>query len=171
MALDYEFYFSVLWDSWVCEQACLWIHICFLCLFQALCLLFVLPYSDVLLFNSIILYYIMLYFNYPLQTCLFLMRDKKGVDPDRRGIAQELGGTKGGETAIKIHYVRKFIFSIKWKIINKSIKEKIINIAFMHSMKLEGNLWLILFDNIFMVVLWNWTHTMWRHLHYTYTSF
>lgn len=119
----------------------------------------------------IILYYIMLYFNYPLETCLFLMRDKMGVDPDRRGIAQELGGTEGGETAIRIHYIRKFLFSIKWKIINKSIKEKIVSIAFMHSMKLEGNLWLILFDNIFMVVLWNWTHTMWRHLHHTYTSF
>lgn len=41
------------------------------------------------------------------------MRDKKGIDPDRRGIGQELGGTERGETAIKIHYLRKFLFSIK----------------------------------------------------------
>lgn len=55
----------------------------------------------------------MLYFNYSLETCLFLMRDKKGVDTDRKGIGQELGETEGGETAIKIHYLRKFLFSIK----------------------------------------------------------
>lgn len=41
------------------------------------------------------------------------MRDKKGVDPDRRGTGQELGGTEGRKTAIMIHCVRKFLFSIK----------------------------------------------------------
>jgi len=37
----------------------------------------------------------------------FLMRDRKGVDPERRGGGEDLGGVKGGETVIRIYRMRK----------------------------------------------------------------
>jgi hypothetical protein len=35
------------------------------------------------------------------------MRDRKGVDPNRRGSKEELGGVEGGETIFRIYYMRK----------------------------------------------------------------
>jgi hypothetical protein len=45
----------------------------------------------------------------------FLMRDRKGWDPGRRE-GGELGGASGGKTIVRIHHVRKSLFSIKGKI-------------------------------------------------------
>jgi hypothetical protein len=47
------------------------------------------------------------------------MRDRKGVDLDVRESGDELGGAKGGAAIIKT-YVKKSLFSIKGKILNKS---------------------------------------------------
>ena len=41
------------------------------------------------------------------------MKDRKGVDPDGRGGGEKLEGEEGGETTLRIYYVRKKIFSIK----------------------------------------------------------
>lgn len=35
------------------------------------------------------------------------MRDGKGVDPDGRGSGKELGGVEGGESVIRVYYMRK----------------------------------------------------------------
>ena len=45
------------------------------------------------------------------------MRDRKGVDLDAREVGgKEPGGVEGGETVIRIYYVRKKnLFSIKGK--------------------------------------------------------
>lgn len=43
------------------------------------------------------------------------MRDGKGVDPDRRGNGEELGGSVGGETVIRIYCARKNLFPINRK--------------------------------------------------------
>jgi hypothetical protein len=43
------------------------------------------------------------------------MGDRNGVDPDRRGGREELGGVERGETIIRIYYVRKKFFSYSWK--------------------------------------------------------
>ena len=45
----------------------------------------------------------------------FLTRDRKGVDTDKRGDGEELGGVGGWETIIKIYWVKKDLFSIKEK--------------------------------------------------------
>ena len=51
------------------------------------------------------------------------MRDRKGVDPDRRGGEEVLGGVKGGETVIRIYRMRKeSIFNQRNK--NKDRKRK-----------------------------------------------
>jgi hypothetical protein len=41
------------------------------------------------------------------------VRDRKGVDLDRRRGRKELGGVEGGETLIRIYYVRKQSISNK----------------------------------------------------------
>lgn len=43
---------------------------------------------------------------YFLEACSFLTRDRKGVDWDGRGGGEGLGGVEGGETIIRIYYVR-----------------------------------------------------------------
>lgn len=43
---------------------------------------------------------------------MFLMRDRKRVDPDGTGGGEALEELEGGENIIRIHYVRKkFIFN------------------------------------------------------------
>jgi hypothetical protein len=41
------------------------------------------------------------------------MRSKKGVELVWRGAREELGGVEGGETKIRIHYVKKNLFSTR----------------------------------------------------------
>jgi hypothetical protein len=63
-----------------------------------------------LLFHLFLFYYYPL--NYPLETCLFSNDWKSGggLDPDRRGGGEELGGIEGGESVISIYYIRKIYF-------------------------------------------------------------
>lgn len=61
-----------------------------------------------------VLSYYILFCYYLLEVCS-LIRGREGVDPDGRGGGKELGGAEGGETIIRIYYVRKKIFSIKGK--------------------------------------------------------
>lgn len=44
---------------------------------------------------------------YFLQACSFLMGDRKGVDPEGRGSAEELEGAEGGETVIRMYWMKK----------------------------------------------------------------
>jgi hypothetical protein len=44
---------------------------------------------------------------YLLEVYSFLMRDRKGMDPQWRGCEKELRGAEGEETIIKIYCVRK----------------------------------------------------------------
>lgn len=44
---------------------------------------------------------------YLLQACFCLMRDRQGVDLERRGSAEELGGLKGRKTITRISCIRK----------------------------------------------------------------
>ena len=60
---------------------------------------------------------------YLLEACSFLMRDRKGVDLDGRRGGEELGGVEGGETIIRIYYVRKKSIFNKRKI-EKRIKKR-----------------------------------------------
>jgi hypothetical protein len=41
------------------------------------------------------------------------MRDREGVDPDGSGGVEDPGGVEGGETIVRIDYVRKDLCSIK----------------------------------------------------------
>lgn len=71
---------------------------------------FVLSYSDVLAF--ILLYCI----TTPYKHVCFLMRDREGMDLTGGRGGEELGTGKGGETVIRINYVRKMcIFNIRGK--------------------------------------------------------
>lgn len=65
-----------------------------------------------------------------LMTLCLLMRDRKRIDPDGRGVGKELGGVEGGRTIIRVYYVRrkKNPFSTKgrkrdWKTANCSLWE------------------------------------------------
>lgn len=44
---------------------------------------------------------------YLLKVRCFLVRDRKGVDPEGRGSGEELGGVKGGKIIIKIYCMWK----------------------------------------------------------------
>jgi hypothetical protein len=64
------------------------------------------------------LYFILLHFilcfYYPLEYCLFSNERQKAVDLLKKVIREEQGGVEGGETIIRICYVRKkYLFSIK----------------------------------------------------------
>ena len=72
----------------------------------ALLFLFVLYYSDVF-----ILFYFILSHFYFFGDCSFLMRDRKGVDPEERGRGEELGGKKNCNQDIT--FKKKSYFSIK----------------------------------------------------------
>lgn len=54
---------------------------------------------------------------YSLDACLFLMRDRKGVDADRRQDGEELRRIGGGENIVRLYCMKKNIF-------NKREKEK-----------------------------------------------
>lgn len=40
---------------------------------------------------------LILFYYYPLEACVFLMKRQKGVDRDGRGDGEELGGIEGGK--------------------------------------------------------------------------
>jgi hypothetical protein len=44
---------------------------------------------------------------YLLEACSLVMRDRKGVDLKGQGGEKELVGVEGGETIVKIHYMRR----------------------------------------------------------------
>jgi hypothetical protein len=105
----------------VCER----VSLCFSCLLLALFLLFVcFMQFDVLAYiiaqhstYHIISYHIS--YHSPLEACLcFLMRDRKGVNLDRKGGRKELGGAEGGKTTIRMYCVKGK------SIINKRNKSK-----------------------------------------------
>jgi hypothetical protein len=54
------------------------------------------------------LFYCIYYWS--LDVC-FLMRDRKGTEPDGRGCEKELGGVGGGETVISLYCMKKSLFS------------------------------------------------------------
>lgn len=58
-------------------------------------------------FAFFLLYFILTCFATLLETCSSLMRDREGVDSERRGGREELRGIEGEETEIKIHCIRK----------------------------------------------------------------
>ena len=51
--------------------------------------------------------YMIMFCCYLLEACSFLMRDRKGVDLKGQGGEKELVGVEGGETIVKIHYMRR----------------------------------------------------------------
>ena len=64
--------------------------------------------------NFVLSYYIMFYY-YALKACFFLTKDRKEVAPDEMGNREELEGIQRGKTVIRIYYVRKRLFLIKWE--------------------------------------------------------
>lgn len=58
----------------------------------------------------IILYYIVI----SLKPAYFLIRNRKGVHPEKRGRREELRRVKGGKIIMRIYYVRKKSISNKW---------------------------------------------------------
>jgi hypothetical protein len=83
----------------------------------ALFLLFILSNSKCfcdssyfILLDSILFYFIIILYN----TVCFLMRDRKGIDPDRRDGGKKLGGVGGKGAVNRIYYVKgKNLFLIK----------------------------------------------------------
>lgn len=69
-----------------------------------------------LLFYPIVFYFVIFYYCL-LEADCFLVRDRKGVDLDGRGYGEELGEAEGGETVIRVYYVKKkqSIFNIRVK--------------------------------------------------------
>lgn len=59
--------------------------------------------------------YSLMFCCYLLEACSFLMRDRKGLDPDGRGSREELGWTEGEKTVTRICRVKKSIFSKRRK--------------------------------------------------------
>lgn len=55
---------------------------------------------------------------YLLEACSFLMRGRKGVDPEARG-GEEIEVLERGENVIRIYYVRKNLFSTRVKMNKK----------------------------------------------------
>jgi hypothetical protein len=49
---------------------------------------------------------------YLLEACFFLVRDRKGADPEGRGGREELYEVEGGSTVIRIYCMKKNLFSI-----------------------------------------------------------
>lgn len=52
-----------------------------------------------------------MFYYYFLETCSYLMRDKKGKDPDGMEGETKLGGLETGEPVITIHCTKKSIFN------------------------------------------------------------
>lgn len=72
--------------------------------------LFTLSYSSSLLF------YLNYFSDYYFHACLFLRREKKGVDWDRKGGGKEELRSVGGATIIRIYPIEKNLFSVeKWE--------------------------------------------------------
>jgi hypothetical protein len=70
----------------------------------------------------LMLYYCVIFYYYPLEACFvflffifFLMRDRKGVNPEGRGGGKKLGGVDAEGTVIRIYYVRQESISVKSK--------------------------------------------------------
>lgn len=48
-----------------------------------------------------------MFYYYPLEACFFEVRYRKGMGEDGLGGGEELGAVEGGETVIRIYYVKK----------------------------------------------------------------
>lgn len=70
------------------------ICICFLCLLGCFPFCFWLGIVCLLFVSNLFSYLIIFYF-YTLESCLFYNDTKKGVDPDRRNTGEEMGGVEG----------------------------------------------------------------------------
>ena len=54
---------------------------------------------------------------YLLEACCFLMRHRKGMDPEGKGGEEEVEGVEGEETVIRIYCMREeFVFNKKGEI-------------------------------------------------------
>lgn len=97
--------FEFLWDSWECDCVCLCMCMNFLCFFFGS-----LSCSDVLKFVCFLFYY------YSLDVCLLSNERRKGVDLDRQGGGEKLGGVRGEETIFPEYSVlKKFYFNKRKK--------------------------------------------------------
>lgn len=67
---------------------------------------FVLSIFEVLILFSL-RYYFIIFYNYPVEACLFSNVRKKGSGSGWEGGREGLGQIEGGETVIRIHSVRK----------------------------------------------------------------
>ena len=56
--------------------------------------------------DFVLSFFVMFYY-YPLEACFFEVRYRKGMGEDGLGGGEELGGVEGGETVIRIYYVKK----------------------------------------------------------------
>lgn len=90
--------------------------------------------------------------SYLLETLSFLMRDKRGVNLERRGSGKELGGLEGGETVLRIYCVFQ-----KEKTTNKSQEAKTKSSAMVHramkSLLLPFGLYLATISHLLSVFL------------------
>ena len=58
-----------------------------------------------------------MFYCFLLDTCSFLMGDRKGVDLNGRGCGKELEGEEGQETVFRLYYTRKGFMHKRRKII------------------------------------------------------
>lgn len=58
----------------------------------------------------IIIFYFATFGCYLLEACPFLVRDKKGVDPDGQGCREELGVVEAGGIVIRLYHRGKIIY-------------------------------------------------------------
>lgn len=65
---------------------------------------FLLLVISFVLFQCVSLFYLIIFI---ITRSLFVIKDRKGVNPEGRGYGKELGGIARGETIIRIDYVRR----------------------------------------------------------------
>lgn len=89
-----------IWDSWVCKCVRLCIYIS--CAFSWIIFLLFACFVLFQCVSFVLSYYILFYYTSLEVGLSFLMRNRKGMDIDRRGSGKELGEAEGGERVIGI---------------------------------------------------------------------
>jgi hypothetical protein len=81
-----------------------------------------------------------------LEACSFLVRDRKGVDLERRESGEELGGARGGETIVRRYCMRiESIFNKGWKSQKEGCVACPLSVSVMSWLSCTGYFWLPLF--------------------------